>query len=107
MTPEQKKMLEELGFSPTVRVSGSGSDGYYGGGGRLGMVVELLKNLKLDSGASGYGYKNPGSGIKLVPTNYDASLNYATDGYGDFGIGGNFDPNSKDYGVFAKWKKEF
>ena len=107
MTPEQKKMLEEFGVYPTIQVSGGGSDGYYGGGGRLGMVAELMKNLKFNSGVSGYGNKSPSSEIKLVPTNYDASLNYETDKYGDFGIEGEIDPNSKDYSVFAKWKKKF
>jgi|TARA_R110000744_G_scaffold39341_4_gene89638 hypothetical protein len=107
MTPEQKKMLDNWGFYPEATASVGGADGYYGGGGRAGMVAELMENLNLGAGVSGYGYKTPSSGVKLVPTNYDASLDYATDGYGDFGIGGNFDPNSKDYGVSAKWKKRF
>ena len=41
MTPEQKKMLDNWGFYPEATASVGGADGYYGGGGRAGMVAEL------------------------------------------------------------------
>jgi|TARA_R110002126_G_scaffold22847_3_gene81005 hypothetical protein len=107
MTPEQKKMLDDLGYYPEVSASGGGADGYYGGSARAGMVAELMDNLNVRAGVSGYGYKTPDSGGKLVPSGVDANLNYKTDKYGDFGIGGKFDLDSKDYNILAEWKKRF
>lgn len=110
MTPEQKKMLDDLGYYPEVSASGGGTDGYYGGSARAGMVAELMDNLNFGAGVSGYGYKAPDSGGKLVPSGVDANLKYKTDGYGDFEIGGGFNPfnpDSKDYNVSAKWIKRF
>ena len=135
MTPEQKKMLDDLGYYPEVSASGERKLDYqgepsYSGNARAGMVAQLMDNLNVRAGVSGYGYKNPGSGAKLVPTHVDANLKYGdfeiggrfnpfnsdsvaanlkykTDRYGDFAIDGNYDPNSKDYNVFAKWIKRF
>jgi hypothetical protein len=106
MTPERRKMLDALGFYLEATASGGGTDGYYGGEGRVGVGSEW-GDLGFGAGVSGYGYKNPDSGVRLVPTYYDANLNYATDEYGDFGIGGKFDPNSENYNIFAKWEKRF
>jgi hypothetical protein len=103
----QERMLDKFGVYPTANVSGGGTDGSYQGGGRAGIVAQLMDNLTGTTGVSGQGSYTHGSGVNVVPTHYDASLNYTTDGYGDFGVGGKFNPNSKDYSVFAKWKKKF
>jgi hypothetical protein len=107
LAARQEKMLDKFGVYPTANVSGGGTDGSYQGGGRAGIVAQLMDNLTGTTGVSGQGSYTHGSGVNVVPTHYDASLNYTTDGYGDFGVGGKFNPNSKDYSVFAKWKKKF
>ena len=113
MTPEQKEMLEKYGVYLRVSGGGGGTIGRrdsIGGGGKAGMVAELLKNLKLNASVSGYGYKNPFEADAVVEK-YGVGLDWDPNESNNISVGAEHIPgrydNEAENKFKAKWKIRF
>ena len=111
MTPEQKKMLEKYGVYPRISGGGSGSDGFIGAGGKLGMVAELQKNLKLNAFVAGQGSKNRNSDAEVVAEKYGVGLDLDPNENNNISVGAEHIPgrygNKDENKLRAKWKLKF
>ena len=110
MTPEQKEMMEKYGVYPRISGGGGGSDGSYNAGGKVGMVAELLENLRLNASVSGYGHTNPYS-TDVVAQKYGAGLDWNPNESNNISIGAEHIPgrydNEEENKLRAEWKLKF